>query len=144
MLAGAQSKPPTQRMSHSVLYAQNDRSLLMQNSSCGSSDNGSTNSKGSKLGALFSSINKKIKDRVASVGRLSTQKESTRQKPTSNVLNNSVLSQGSQRSGIPPPLHSYCKKPEPYDSDDVDIDFSSDGGESGRQRTRIGEIKTKY
>lgn len=77
-------------MSHSVLYAQNDRSLLMQNSSCGSSDNGSTNSKGSKLGALFSSINKKIKDRVASVGRLSTQKESTRHKP--NVLNHSVQS----------------------------------------------------
>ena len=47
-----------------------------------------------------------------------------------NFYRASIVSSGSQRSGIPPPLHSYSKKhkgdDDDDDDDDVDIEFSSD------------------
>ena len=53
-------------MSHKTLYNNaKDNSLLLTSSKGCSSENGSAGSRGSKLGALFSSINKKINNHVA-------------------------------------------------------------------------------
>ena len=85
--------------------------------------NSSAGSRGSKLGAIFQSINKKIE--MKKQQNLSGSKASeTSQKQT--ITSGGLSQSKNESSDMPPPLLQYLKEKEGDDSDDVDIEFSSD------------------